>query len=182
MRWVTTFGLGNLRPAPGTWGSLPPVMLAGIFVLSGVLPVDVTGRDCTDTFVWCGAMALIAVVFSIACVHFGDYAEVVVGKDPSCVVADETAGMALTLALMPWWWIQDFVAGHASNALLGQATVQRLEFVALAFVLFRLMDIFKPWPAYQLQNVPAGWGILLDDLVAGVYAAAAMWGIVYLIK
>jgi phosphatidylglycerophosphatase A len=42
----------------------------------------------------------------------------------------------------------------------------------LAFLAFRAMDITKPWPCMRLQRIPGGWGILLDDLVAGVYAAA----------
>ena len=44
--------------------------------------------------------------------------------------------------------------------------------VGAAFVLFRIFDIIKPWPARGLQRVPGGWGILIDDLIAGLYAAA----------
>ena len=43
-----------------------------------------------------------------------------------------------------------------------------------AFVCFRVLDVFKPWPAWRLQRVPAGWGIVLDDLIAGLYAAIAV--------
>lgn len=42
------------------------------------------------------------------------------------------------------------------------------------FLLFRIFDIIKPWPANKLENLPAGWGILADDLAAGVYAAIAL--------
>ena len=41
---------------------------------------------------------------------------------------------------------------------------------------YRLFDIVKPWPARQLEGLPEGWGILADDLMAGVYAGAALWG------
>jgi phosphatidylglycerophosphatase A len=43
------------------------------------------------------------------------------------------------------------------------------------FLAFRVLDIVKPWPARRLQHVPGGWGILLDDLVAGAYAGTAVW-------
>jgi phosphatidylglycerophosphatase A len=44
----------------------------------------------------------------------------------------------------------------------------------LGFLLFRLFDIFKPWPARRLEKLPKGWGILADDLLAGVYSGAAL--------
>ncbi|MFI4854029.1 MAG: phosphatidylglycerophosphatase A, partial [Phycisphaerales bacterium JB065] len=43
-----------------------------------------------------------------------------------------------------------------------------------AFVLFRIFDISKPWPVARLEKLPHGWGVLLDDLMAGVYALLAM--------
>ena len=46
--------------------------------------------------------------------------------------------------------------------------------VAVGFGAFRLFDIFKPWPCRQLEELPAGWGILADDLMAGVYAAGVL--------
>ncbi len=46
--------------------------------------------------------------------------------------------------------------------------------LGLAFVSFRVMDVLKPWPANRLQRVPGGWGIVLDDLAAGVMAAAVV--------
>ena len=70
------------------------------------------------------------------------------GVDPSHVVIDEVTGQ----------WI----------ALIGS----RADWAHLlaAFLLFRLFDIFKPWPARQLERLPGGWGIMLDDVAAGVYA------------
>ena len=71
-------------------------------------------------------------------------------KDPGPVVLDEAAGICLTLLFQPFKhgaWV--FVAG---------------------FLAFRLFDITKPPPARQLEKLPAGWGILLDDLAAAVYA------------
>ncbi|MEO1008124.1 MAG: phosphatidylglycerophosphatase A [Planctomycetota bacterium] len=151
LAWLTVGGLGHLRPAPGTWGSLPPAALAGVLGLALGLGSDGAIRV---------AMLACAIVFSLACVVLGDRAEARFGKkDPGQVVADETAGMALTIALMP-------PLGGGAGAL-GSAL--------LAFLMFRGFDILKPWPANIVQRTPGGWGILLDDLVAGVQAAAFLW-------
>lgn len=151
LRWITVLGLGHQRPAPGTWGSLPPVLLICILTLSGLGP---------HAHPWLCTL-LLAVIFLWACagcILQGDQAEARWRKDPSQAVADETAGQCIPLLIIPLlpacahpWWL-----------------------IAGAFLLFRLADIAKPPPARGLQRLPAGWGILIDDLIAGVYAAAAL--------
>jgi phosphatidylglycerophosphatase A len=69
-------------------------------------------------------------------------------KDPQIVVIDEVAGQAIPLLFSPVDW------RHA----------------LIALVLFRLFDIIKPFPARQLENLPEGWGIVFDDVAAGLYA------------
>ncbi len=80
------------------------------------------------------------------------------------MVADELAGQSvcyLALLLQP---------RHPASPLMAWA-------IAVAgFFLFRLFDILKPWPVRQLESLPTGWGILADDLMAGVYAGACLWG------
>jgi phosphatidylglycerophosphatase A len=73
-------------------------------------------------------------------------------SDPSIVIIDEVAGMWCALAGAP------AVLWH---------------FLA-AFLLFRLLDILKPWPIRQLQNLRGGWGIMIDDLLAGVITLVIM--------
>ncbi len=74
-------------------------------------------------------------------------------KDPSCIVVDEIAGMLLALFLLPAGWAWPLVA----------------------FTLFRAADIFKPWPvSFADRRVPGGFGIMLDDLLAGAYALAGV--------
>jgi len=68
--------------------------------------------------------------------------------DPGVVVIDEVVGMLLTLAFVPVGW-----AG-----------------VLAGFVLFRLFDIIKPYPCARAERLPGGWGIMADDVLAGVYA------------
>jgi phosphatidylglycerophosphatase A len=69
-------------------------------------------------------------------------------KDPGAAVVDEVVGMWLALLFLP------FTPATA----------------VAAFLLFRILDVFKPWPARQFESLPAGWGIMTDDVMAGVYA------------
>ncbi|MEI6084020.1 MAG: phosphatidylglycerophosphatase A [Verrucomicrobiota bacterium] len=68
--------------------------------------------------------------------------------DPSSVVIDEIVGMPIALAgITPVWWQ-----------------------IAVGFAAFRLFDIWKPFPIRQSQQLPGGWGIVVDDLLAGICA------------
>lgn len=75
-------------------------------------------------------------------------------EDPGCVVCDEIAAFAIVFAITPVTWTTAFIG----------------------FVWFRVFDIAKPWPINRLERLPGGWGIMADDLLAGVFAAAALWG------
>ena len=146
----TVFGLGYMRPASGTWGSLPPAVLAAGLITIGAGPLGLP-------WVYYPALVLVLIVFCVACVVQGDRAEAAFGsKDPGEVVADETAGQCIPLLGLPlawdtgWFWSMVWIAG--------------------AFLAFRIMDILKPPPANALQRLAGGWGILVDDLFAGIYA------------
>ncbi|MEQ8654625.1 MAG: phosphatidylglycerophosphatase A [Kiloniellales bacterium] len=78
-------------------------------------------------------------------------------KDPSEVVIDELAGQ--WIALLPL-------------GLFGEGHLWYGWIVALA--LFRLFDVLKPWPCESLERLPEGWGVMCDDLMAGIYAALGM--------
>lgn len=154
LRLITTFGLGHCRPASGTWGSLPPIVVAGILLAWDAGPAS-------QPWIYYPILAAVCLVFSAACVADGDAAEARFGeKDPSEVVADETAGQCLPLlAILP----SGVGTGWRAATL-----------VAVAFFAFRILDIFKPPPAKGWQRIPGGWGILIDDLVAGAYAAGVV--------
>jgi phosphatidylglycerophosphatase A len=142
-RMITTvFGLGHLRPAPGTWASL-------VTVLIGLLVWRVLGFP--------GLALLTAAVTAagfIACAE-----DVIHDDDPPEVVIDEVAGQLLTL-LFPAaaFWLQDWGGWLPWPALLA------------SFALFRLFDIWKPGPVgwVDRRNTPSA--VMLDDLVAGVLA------------
>jgi len=109
-------------------------------------------------------MAVLALAGSVVCVKCAPAVIAATGKnDPGEVVADELAGQAVTFL------IGAFLAAGAISS--GQIWVVAV----LGFVLFRLFDIFKPWPIRKLEKFPAGWGILADDLLAGVFAGAVLF-------
>ncbi|MCY2926898.1 MAG: phosphatidylglycerophosphatase A [Planctomycetota bacterium] len=141
---VSGFGTGYLPVAPGSWGSA--AVAAGWLAMCW----GGAGQD-----VLTGAMLAVIVIFSAVCVGFGRFAEQAYGrKDPSQMVADEWAGPALTLLGLP----------------MGVALGRQAIVAGVAFVAFRVFDVLKPPPARQFEALPAGWGMLLDDLMAGVYA------------
>ncbi len=149
---TSCFGLGWLPFAPGTWGSLPPAI---IFALASQL-----GASAVVVGV---IMAAVALAGSAVCVRFAPTVIAATGKnDPGEVVADEVAGQAVTFLVSP---------------LIGAGSVSpgQMWIVALAgFLLFRAFDITKPWPIRKLEKFPQGWGILADDLLAGVFAAVLL--------
>ena len=154
---VTLGGLGAIRPAPGTWGSLPPVLAAAVLMAAGLGPADGAGPSAVYHLVMLGLL----VAATLACAMHGDAAEAHYDKkDPGHVVADETAGQVIPLLFLP----------PAAVATPGVAVLT----LAYAFVAFRVMDILKPPPAHRLQRIPGGWGIVIDDLLAGVYAMIAV--------
>src|SRR5271154_473027 len=92
---VTTFGLGLMRPASGTWGSMPTVAIAGGLMLLGARPC---GAGILQSVIYHGVLVAVLLIFSWPCIAYGDAAEIYFGKkDPGSVVADETAGQAIAL-------------------------------------------------------------------------------------
>lgn len=95
---------------------------------------------------------LLSVIITLAVTLIGVWASAAVvpawGKDPARVVIDEVAGMCISLLFLP-------VA---------------IKYVLCALALFRFFDILKPLFIRKLEQLPGGWGIMMDDVLAGVYA------------
>jgi phosphatidylglycerophosphatase A len=134
---ATFFGVGRLKPGPGTWGSAATVLLwaalAHTLAPSWRTPVAI-------------AMALLVTLIGIPAAT--QVARSSGTKDPQFVVVDEVAGQLVALIGVPLAW-KSFLAG---------------------FILFRAFDIVKPPPVRQLEALPEGAGIVLDDVAAGLYA------------
>jgi len=145
-------GAGLLRPAPGTWGSL--LATAVLFAIHWILVTVLSPPQVA--LAW--PMLLVAGIVLLGGINvaMGPWIYAYFGRnDPGQCVIDEGAGMCLALLALP---ISPLVGWHSL-----------IPFIA-ALAAFRLFDILKPPPARQLEKLPAGWGILCDDLAAAVYA------------
>jgi len=95
-------------------------------------------------------------------------------EDPQFVVIDEVAGqhLALLLPLIPIA-LPHFMAhmDFSIFAIFFALSLVNWKYLLLGFILFRVFDIWKPWPVRRLEKLPGGWGIMADDWMAGVYAA-----------
>ena len=99
------------------------------------------------------AVALVVVV--IVGIWAGSRVERVLGrKDPGVIVIDEVAGMLLAVLLLP----------------------RTIPVLITAFLLFRLFDVWKPFPARESQALTGGMGVMVDDLIAGLYALVLVMG------
>ena len=141
--------------------NLPTRLIATGFFSGYVQPAPGTVGTAVAFFIYCflPPLGLLAwSVFLTALFFVGVYSasagESVWGEDPSQVVIDEFVGFFATVFFLP----------HSIG--LGIA----------AFFLFRLLDIVKPFPARQSEVLPGGWGVVVDDLVAGIYGNLVLRG------
>ncbi len=145
--WFIGSGLGcGLSPlAPGSVGSLGAAVI--LYALSFAVPVG--------WFDWQGAA--VAGILSAAGLAIGVWAtgrmSTAENPDPGSATWDEFVGMWLTCLLIPFG---------------------SLVWLAAAFVVFRAFDVVKPWPCRRLEGLHGGWGIMLDDVGAGVWGALVM--------
>jgi phosphatidylglycerophosphatase A len=141
---VSCFGLGYLPGAPGTFGSVPPVVTYMVLGYMDASPLVVML-----------VMLFFVLTSSVVCVFCSPDIIQATGKlDPRQIVVDEFAGQSVTFFIIALF-----------------APLNICLTAALCFLFFRLFDIIKPWPIRRLEKFPQGWGILADDLLAGVYAA-----------
>ena len=144
--WVSVCGVGYSPFAPGTCGS---AVVAVLFLLTYLLGAPAA-------MILAIMLVLAAIGFAVTAVY-GDRAITTYGPDPGVIVSDEFCGQAITYL---WLWNVDDTGAFITLTIAG-------------FILFRFFDIVKPPPARQLEKLPHGWGVLLDDLAAGIYANIA---------
>jgi phosphatidylglycerophosphatase A len=145
------FGSGLMPRAPGTFGTLIAIPIT-LFVMQFGFAAHL-------------AFALLAAIFGIyVC---GESARRLGVHDHPGIVWDEITGFAVTMLTVP---------GPGAGA------SQTFYWVVAGFCLFRLFDIWKPWPIREADHsLSGGLGIMLDDVIAGVFAAAILLGIRYLL-
>lgn len=156
---VTTFGVGYIPLAPGTWGSAVGVLvylLTGWAAAKANAVLSLGGFQEAQIVAW--NHAVITIVFLLFCL-LGIWASsratrLFRNKDPQQAVVDEVIGQLIVFLFVPF----------AAN----------WQIVLAGFLLFRLFDIWKPYPIDSLQNLPVGIGVCADDILAGVYAGGAL--------
>ena len=143
---ATLGGLGRIRWAPGTWGSVVG-LLGGIATLHWYY------------WPWWVMLVILAIKFVI-CALLCTVAEREIGiHDAPAIILDEVWAMAAIVIVAPW------IATNCAAPV----------WLIAAFVLFRFFDILKPLPLNWLAQLPSGWGIMADDLGAAVYTLIVLW-------
>jgi phosphatidylglycerophosphatase A len=156
---ITTFGVGYIPIAPGTFGSAVGVLIylaiEWIELNIGIYLLD-NGWRGEQITAWLHVINL--TVFLLFCL-LGIWAatravRIFKDKDPQKAVVDEVIGQLIVFLFVPFaisW-----------------------QLILAGFLLFRLFDIWKPYPIDSLQNLPAGIGVCADDILAGVYGGACL--------
>ena len=150
--WIAQgFGIGRIPIAPGTFGSLLGLVWFALLLLTG------NG--------WCflgGTLAGLALSVWLC----GKAEKTLNQKDPGSVVLDEIAAMPVCYL----GWVAILVCKMGAMPRCADFFTARTWPLTLGvFAAFRFFDVIKPWPVYQSQSLPGGWGVTIDDVLAAVY-------------
>ncbi len=154
---LTTFGVGYLPLAPGTWGSL---LAVGFYALLANLFAGYRyAAELREPELMVALIHAVILLFFLIFILVGIWAanrsiELLGNSDASVAVVDEVMGQLVVFLFIPF----------TSSWLL----------IGAGFVLFRLFDIWKPYPIDNLQHLPGGLGICADDIGAGIYAGICL--------
>ncbi len=156
----TTWGVGYIPGAPGTYGSIVGLFIYHIATFTAELfehgyaePAGLSDAQ-TSALIMAG-LALALLVFSLVGIWASGHAIPLLGNsDPSEAVVDEVMGQLVTFLFVPFLFDWPFILA--------------------GFLLFRLFDIWKPYPIDDLQVLPGGLGVCADDIVAGIYAGICL--------
>lgn len=153
---------GFLRRAPRPPAPLGVRLATTFFLVGEAAPVAPATAACLvlTPFLYPFLLAplwfelLLTVLVTAVAIPLSTRAERLYGHDGGAIVIDEVAGMLVTFLALP----------HLETA------GARFVVLGLGFFLFRFMDVLKPFPAGWAQRLPRGWGVVLDDVLAAVYA------------
>jgi len=195
---ATALGAGYLRPSPGTYGSLVGVATVALSAIFFLHPVSVTGwfsrhplseamfadrhflvpgSDIHDTVVALPLLCALLLLLILGAIGVWSSERVVKysgEKDPQYVVIDEVAGQHLTLLLPLIPIALPHLREHfdfSGYAIFFALSLVNWKYLLTGFILFRVFDIWKPFPVRRLEKLPGGWGVMADDWMAGIYAA-----------
>ena len=155
---LTTVGVGYIPGAPGTYGSAVGVLIylfVGFVYFSVAYMTGLSGGFWAFGYVGEAVMSVLLVCLCLSGIWAsGRTAPIFGNEDPSQAVIDEVMGQLITFCFVPFGlsW----------------------PFILAGFLLFRLFDIWKPFPIHTLEILPGGLGICADDIIAGVYAGVCL--------
>ena len=148
--FVTLFGIGQLKKIPGSYASLATTVF--LFFLFHILNVSV------NIF-----LISLIIIFFISLYAINIFIKDLDNKDPKEVVIDEFIGQSIPICLY------EIAHGDAKE------TSQVLTFYFIMFILFRIFDIAKPYPvSYYDKNFKNSFGVIMDDVCAGLYVVAVL--------
>jgi len=148
--FVTLFGIGKIKKIPGTFASLVTTLF--LFFLFNILNVSPNI-----------ILILIILIFFISLYSVNIFIKDLDNKDPKEVVIDEFIGQSIPICL--------YEIAHEGT----KETNEVLTFYFIMFILFRVFDIAKPYPvSYYDKNFKNSFGVIMDDVVAGLYVVGVL--------
>ena len=148
--FVTMFGLGKLPKIPGTFGSLATIII--LYILFHIL-------NLSSNLIFIGLIIIFIFSFLAITTHIKDNEN----KDPKEIIIDEFIGQSIPICL--------YEIAHEGT----KETSQTLTFYFIMFILFRIFDITKPYPvSYYDKNFKNSFGVIMDDVCAGLYVVAIL--------
>ena len=149
------FGIGRIPFAPGTFGSLLGLGWFALLLLAGNFWVYLGGT-------------ILGLALSVWLCGAGE--KILNQKDPGSIVMDEIA--AMPVCYLGWVALLNFNSAMPSPEFF--FSNQKGIVIIGIFAVFRLFDVWKPWPVRQSQSLPGGWGVTIDDALAAVYVNVAV--------
>lgn len=183
---VTSCYVGKIKYCPGTWGSLIAFPLAYIIVYFTTTNKAIFLSDGLNIAqaqlltLFLVNFLVIKTLFAIGVYFSSVYVKQHNIEDPKEIVIDEVVGQLLTINLC-------FISSgliHNSNIsqILGANVIDIVSLFIMPFILFRIFDITKPWPINWLdRNIRGGFGIMLDDILAAIFASVAHYSLVFVV-
>ncbi len=148
--FVTLFGIGKLKKIPGSYASLATTVF--LFILFHILNIS-------PNFI----LIVVIIVFFISLYAVNIFIKDLDNKDPKEVVIDEFIGQSIPICL--------YEIAHEGT----KENSQVLTFYFIMFILFRIFDITKPYPvSYYDRNFKNSFGVIMDDVCAGLYVVAVL--------
>ena len=148
--FVTLFGIGKIKKIPGSIASLATTIF--LFLLLHMLKIP-------SNFI----LVFVIIIFFISLYAVNIFIKDLDNKDPKEVVIDEFIGQSIPICL--------YEIAHEGS----KETIQVLTYYFVMFILFRIFDIVKPYPvSYYDKNFKNSFGVIMDDVAAGLYVVAVL--------